>query len=223
MNYNDIPQLTQCADRGGNVSWGYLEDHLRIYTQCPNGFEIDPEFQRGHAWTQDQQRRYVEFILKGGMSARDIYVNDPHKGDMPIQLVDGKQRITAVRKFMNNELRIFPELDTHCGDERGFLCCEIQGNMRMLTPDFVFHENDLQTPEEVLQWYIDLNAGGTPHTDEEIEKVRRMLKELKFQKAKEMGQSCMICKAPCPGRVAEDWKMNPICEHFMPYTKETKE
>lgn len=29
--------------------------------------------------------------------------------------------------------------------------------------------NDLKTEKEVLQWYVDMNAGGTPHTKEEIE------------------------------------------------------
>ena len=38
--------------------------------------------------------------------------------------------------------------------------------------------NDLKTEREVLQWYVDMNAGGTPHTSGEIEKVRKMIQEL---------------------------------------------
>ena len=38
--------------------------------------------------------------------------------------------------------------------------------------------NDLKTEREVLQWYVDMNAGGTPHTSDEIEKVRKMIQEL---------------------------------------------
>ncbi len=40
-----------------------------------------------------------------------------------------------------------------------------------------FQVNDLLTREEVLQWYIDLNTGGTDHTDEEINRVKEMLKK----------------------------------------------
>ncbi len=38
--------------------------------------------------------------------------------------------------------------------------------------------NDLKTEKEVLQWYVDMNAGGTPHTDKEIERVKRMIEQL---------------------------------------------
>ena len=42
----------------------------------------------------------------------------------------------------------------------------------------ILNVNDLKTEKEVLQWYVDMNAGGTPHTNEEIERVKRMIKEL---------------------------------------------
>ena len=38
-----------------------------------------------------------------------------------------------------------------------------------------FFVNDLKTRKEVLQWYVDLNAGGTVHTEAEIDKVRKLL------------------------------------------------
>lgn len=42
----------------------------------------------------------------------------------------------------------------------------------------IFHINDLKSKKEVLQWYLDMNAGGTPHTSEEIERVKKMIEEL---------------------------------------------
>lgn len=38
--------------------------------------------------------------------------------------------------------------------------------------------NDLKTEREVLQWYIDMNAGGTPHTTEEIDRVKKLINDL---------------------------------------------
>lgn len=34
-----------------------------------------------------------------------------------------------------------------------------------------------QTREELLQYYIDINAGGTPHSKEEIARVEKLKKE----------------------------------------------
>ena len=38
--------------------------------------------------------------------------------------------------------------------------------------------NDLKFEKEVLQWYIDMNAGGTPHTAEEIFRVKKLIDKL---------------------------------------------
>lgn len=38
--------------------------------------------------------------------------------------------------------------------------------------------NDLKTEKEVLQWYIDMNAGGTQHTSDEIQRVKDMISKL---------------------------------------------
>lgn len=39
--------------------------------------------------------------------------------------------------------------------------------------------NYLDDAKEVLQWYVDMNAGGTPHTSEEIERVKKMIQEFR--------------------------------------------
>ena len=36
-----------------------------------------------------------------------------------------------------------------------------------------------ETEEDVLTWYIEMNTGGTPHTKEEIDKVKQLLEEKK--------------------------------------------
>ena len=41
------------------------------------GLQLNPDFQRGHVWTEPQQIAYVEFLLRGGKSGRDFYFNYP--------------------------------------------------------------------------------------------------------------------------------------------------
>lgn len=45
--------------------------------------------------------------------------------------------------------------------------------------DVIINVNNLKTREEVLQWYIDFNAGGTVHSKEEIDRVKKLLEEEK--------------------------------------------
>jgi hypothetical protein len=136
------------------------------------GLDLDPYFQRGHVWSDDKQIAYVEFCLKGGESSRDILFNSPnwmstYKGEMV--LVDGKQRLEAVRKFIRNELPIFG----------GNYLNDFDDPRLLLRRDayFIFKVNTLKTKKEVLQWYLDLNTGGVVHTEEEINKVKKLLKK----------------------------------------------
>ena len=167
IKFEDIPQFTRSANYRVNMSWEYIETWIE--RQESGGLDLDPPFQRAHVWNKQQQIRYVEFILRGGCSGRDIYFNNPtwmgtFTGETV--LVDGKQRLQAVRRFLHNEIPVFGTLHKDYEDKLPTLHC-----------DFIVHVNDLKTMEKVYQWYIDLNSGGTPHTDEEIEKVRKLLKQ----------------------------------------------
>ena len=39
------------------------------------------------------------------------------------------------------------------------------------------HINDLQSEKDVLQWYLEMNSGGTPHTQEELDRVKLLLQK----------------------------------------------
>lgn len=170
MKYDDIPQFTKSGSYRVTVDWKYLLEHLNEWENERGGAKLDmnPDFQRLHVWTEEQQIAYVEYILRGGMSGRDIYFNcvgwsGDYRG--PFVLVDGKQRLQAATKFLTNAIPVF----------NGHYFKDIEGRIRA---HFNFNVNDLKTPKEVVQWYIEMNTGGTPHTKEEIEKARAILNSL---------------------------------------------
>jgi hypothetical protein len=170
MKFRDIPQFTR-PSYAIDVSWPSLERSIVGLSSAGDKMpDLDPNFQRGHVWTEKQQRGYVEFCLRGGVGAREIMWNcsgwnDDFRG--PTVLVDGKQRIEAVRRFMADELEILDGLRYSDFEDPRSL---------NLDPTFRFMVNNLPTQKGVLQWYVDLNAGGVAHTDEEIERVRRMIR-----------------------------------------------
>ncbi len=79
-------------------------------------------------------------------------------------LVDGKQRLHAALRFMRNEIPAF-----------GTLKDDYEDNLPLSSTSLYFNINSLKTKAEVLQWYLDLNTGGVVHTNDEIEKVKKML------------------------------------------------
>ena len=170
MKYNEIPQLT----KWGNWECCYsLDSFVETIAKWEreDGLEMNPRFQRGHVWTEEQQIRFVEFVLRGGNTGKVIYLNHPGwmssfiAGKAGFVCVDGLQRTTAIQRFVNNEI---PAFGTYHNDFEG--STRLQHEMRI-------NVNNLQTEKEVLTWYLEMNEGGTPHTESELQKVRNMLKE----------------------------------------------
>lgn len=169
--FKDIKQLTRDGSWEADFHIDFFIDFIdkKCKTQ---GLDIDPEFQRDHVWTEQQQINFVEFFLQGGKTGRVIYLNYPSfmknekkSGYNDFVLVDGKQRLQAIRRFYNNEIMAF-----------GRTCKELFPNDRfMLAQSMKININTLQTYAEVLKWYLDMNSGGTIHTPEELNKVRNLL------------------------------------------------
>jgi len=166
FKYASVPKFTVMGNYCINVSLTDIEWHLNRYINS-HDMKMNPDFQRGHVWTEDQQIKFVEFLLSGGYSGQDVYFN--MKGwqgnyDGPMVLVDGLQRLTAAQRFVNNEIKVyghyFREYD-QIPDQVGFK----------------FHINALETRKEVLTWYIQLNEGGVVHTEEELNRVKKLREE----------------------------------------------
>lgn len=173
MKFTDIPQLlTNKANYKVDVGFKYFSKTINQYIE-EYGLILNPEFQRGHVWTEEQQEKYIEYVLKGGTSGKEIFFNKPSwhcKAKTEYDdfvCVDGLQRITAIMKFQSNDLKVF-----------GIYYDEFEGEPREVTTRISIRINDLQYEKDVLQWYIEMNAGGTPHTSDEIERVRKMIQEL---------------------------------------------
>lgn len=169
MKFSDIPQFTSHGSWECNYSLvsfvKFIEDAER-----EEGLDMNPDFQRGHVWTEDQQIKYIEFLLRGGKTARVIYLNNSSWNKVSAKsandtyvCVDGLQRATAIKRFVKNEIRVF-----------GLLFNEFEGSPRMMQ-GVLINVNDLKTRKEVLQWYLEFNSGGTVHSEEEINRVKELL------------------------------------------------
>jgi len=164
LNLDSIEKFPQ-AHYEINVGWDYVEDWLK--GQEP--LDLDPDFQRMHVWKPDQQTAYVEFILRGGESSRVLYWNHPNwmgSFEGKLTLIDGKQRLEAVRAFLRNEVPVFG----------GHLFSDLDArSVRIAHADFRMRVASLKTRKDELNWYLAINAGGTPHSKKELDRVRALL------------------------------------------------
>jgi len=179
MRYEDIPRFISPPRYCTHQPWASLEEYLKDLDDrsVPGwlGLQLDPPFQRAHVWTEDKQVAFVEYCLRDGEYSRTLLFNHPnwqgsYQGEMV--LVDGKQRLEAVRKFLRNELAIFG----------GNFLKDFDDQRRLLRSNgahFNVAVNNLKTKREIMIWYLQLNKGGVVHSKEELDKVEEMLKKEK--------------------------------------------
>jgi len=168
--FRDIPQVTRSGSWECDYSFVSALEFVTEHQETM-GLNIDPDFQRGHVWTESQQILWLQHHLRGGKSGRYIYFNHPgwmsnFEGEFVI--VDGKQRIEAIRRFVAGEIKVFGAYFEEYTDRKHH-----RGSMNTLR----LNVNDLPTRAAVLQWYIEMNAGGTPHADSEIARVLALYDE----------------------------------------------
>jgi hypothetical protein len=174
-DFKSIPQFIESGNWECDFDLDSLFPQLKRWREA-YGLDLDSDFQRLHIWTEEQQVAWLKFFLRGGKTGKTLYFNCAMFGGRPesgtkindeMVLVDGKQRLESLRRFVYDELEVFGSKFSEFTDR--FRAQSLKINM-----------NVLKTRAEVIRWYIELNAGGTPHTAEEIEKAKRLLYGLNY-------------------------------------------
>lgn len=170
-----------------------IERHVETFD-----LDFDPPWQRGHVWTDDQRGNFIGHLLTGGMVPH-IIVREPTFGALgKYQVVDGKQRLTSVLRWKEN---LFPALiDGY--DPLWYRDTDHHWSVQNIRADYV----RVALESELLTLYLRLNSGGTPHTREQLERVRVMRDEAPARETALVwsvkGRVCS--RQPCPLRHLHD-------------------
>lgn len=161
----------------------WSDDHHRDLAAAGGGVELNPDFQRGHVWTESQRVAYCEAFLRRAAPATLLF-NCPsfatggvRAGDLSpnvLQCVDGLQRYTALCDFAAGKLAVFGGLQAADFDNTPF-------DIRRFRAHMVVY--GFSNRADVLRLYLDLNAGGSVHSQEELDRGRQLLKEAPSPKA----------------------------------------
>lgn len=151
----------------------YLETWIE--EESKNGLDLSPIFQRKCAWTDQQRIRFVENSIRriNDESSLTIRFNSPswntektprsNLGD-ELAIVDGLQRLSAYRSFLRGEFDVF-----------GYNIKQLPKRVLLRDLHLVFNIYAFQTRKEVLQFYLDINEGITPHPKDELDRVHDLL------------------------------------------------
>lgn len=160
----------------------YSISHLQKLVETRKEIQINPEFQRNKVWNLKQKCELVESILMG-IPIPIMYLFENKYGQK--QVVDGRQRITALLDFINNmyslrKLKILSNLN-----DRKFN--DLDPKLRGIYEDYQLSFYIIQPPtsERVKYDIFDrVNRGGTKLNNQEMRnalyygRATEMLKKL---------------------------------------------
>lgn len=140
--------------------------HLKRLYEDRGELIIDPDFQRGNVWNIRQRSELIESIIMG-IPLPIIYLFESIDGRK--QVVDGRQRITAIIDFLNDKLRL-TDLKI-LGSLNGFTFSGLEPKLQGIVEDYQLLAYVIQPPtaERVKYDIFDrVNRGGTTLNAQEM-------------------------------------------------------
>lgn len=164
-----------------DLSLGSLAGMMTVGATGKVAINLDPDFQRRERWSSEKQSGLIESFLLN-VPVPPIYLAEDEYGQYSV--VDGKQRLTAIRAFMVENLKLhalekFGELDNKTLDdlpEPLQNALKIRPYVRVVT---LLKQSD---PSLKFEVFTRLNRGGEPMLAQELRKVayRGPLSDLVF-------------------------------------------
>ncbi|EQB16669.1 GmrSD restriction endonuclease domain-containing protein [Sphingobium lactosutens] len=145
-----------------------------VYDMIKDGdINLSPDFQRQFVWTDIGARsRLIESIMLR-IPLPVFYLAQDHAGRL--QVVDGLQRLTVIKQFLDNELRL-RDLE-YLKEEEGKVfrhddpsrCIDQRFRKRIMQTQIMMNIIDPQTPADVkFDIFKRINQGGRPLNAQEI-------------------------------------------------------
>jgi len=140
--------------------------HIKMMYERRGELVIDPDFQRHDVWKSRQRSELIESVLMG-IPLPVIYLFESKDGKK--QVVDGRQRITAIIDFLNDRFKL-SDLKI-LGTLNGYTFSQLEPKLQAMVEDFQLLAYVIQppTPERVKYDIFDrVNRGGTTLNSQEM-------------------------------------------------------
>ena len=144
-----------------------------FFTARRNALELDPPYQRGSVWSEEQQRGLIRSLILE-LPIGTIALNfRGYATDTMWNVIDGKQRIQAIRAFVDDELTVPRDWFADEGvsevkhDRTSVVFSELSLREKRRFDNHVvpYIESRVETVQAEAEVFRLLNSGGTPQTE----------------------------------------------------------
>jgi hypothetical protein len=181
------PELIRVENKSLNISYVF-----EMMNGPQKDLDLSPDFERNFIWTDiTRKSRLIESILLR-IPLPVFYLSQDAEG--VLQVIDGVQRLTVIKKFMSNEFRLknleyLKDCEGCFFDKEGAKTLDQKYVRRIKQTQLYLNIIDPQTPHKVkFDIFKRINTAGKPLNNQEIRncmansRVRNLLKELSNSK-----------------------------------------
>jgi hypothetical protein len=171
-DWKDIPKFTQTEEMRLQFYQTSLSSFDSIVYHF--GLDLNPDYQRGHVWTMEDKVKLIDSIFKGVDIGKFVFIRRDYGTDEHLyEILDGKQRLTAIMEFREDRFRY-----------NGLLYSELHPHDQSHIEFYSIATADVSNPtkEQIYNYFLKLNTGGKPMDVAQLEKVAKLLEEEKKKK-----------------------------------------
>lgn len=135
------------------------------------GVDFDVDYQRDHVWAMADKVALIDSIYNHVDIGKFVFVqrNLGHNGKL-YEIIDGKQRLTAICEFYEDR---FPYKGKY------FSQVSSDDRWKFLRHGITYGYLENPTRRAIFETFIKLNTTGRPMENKDIDKVKKLLNELK--------------------------------------------
>lgn len=157
----------------GNVT---VESLIHRYVAA--GIDMDPEYQRGNVWSEDEKQALLDSIFMHAEIGRFVMRSKEKDSDVNLdeylyEIVDGKQRLTTIMDFYLNRLAY-----------KGVYYNELSPKDRYCFRNTYLSLADMEdaTKEDALRVFLMVNQSGHPMDPTVLNNAKKLLQKEREQK-----------------------------------------
>lgn len=133
-----------------------------------NRLDLNPDYQRDYVWGFNEQQSFLHSVVLGlPLSAISVIKKDD---DFIYEVVDGKQRLTTLKLFFDGEIALH-----YKGESIFFHEMSSPEQLAFTSAGLPMIRLHKATQADKLKYFLMLNFGGVPQSEEHKNKVLQML------------------------------------------------
>jgi hypothetical protein len=148
------------------------------YLHLASGGELflDAQYQREYVWGKEQQQALMQSIFNGVPLGGIAVVINPDSVEQYCEVVDGKQRLTTILKFVNNEFAyIGPQGKSAYFRDLDFTSQRLFKTVHLPEHQLLRKDGGEVSLAQKLEYFMRINFGGIPQDELHRQKVIKML------------------------------------------------